>query len=375
MATRRIHSPNELYDAIERNNYPVVKSYLDSGGDPNVNLASFVTTYQDFSEVLITLCSDGTSLEGILSPLHLAVVNCYNTSAQGRSSAMKILKAFLKVGANAFFTVVNFRIYCWGRREVLAAKTPLDLAILVKNLLAFSGSARSARIMNEMIQLLEAAEIRLREAALQKDSDPVTVPKSVANTWKALLFSEDFSDVKFKCQDGTMFHAHKCVLAAASPYFSAAFRGPWGQHEDGLWETSNPAPVMKAALSFIYTGEATSRVMEQQPEVVFAVASEYSLPELRQLCEASCTRSLGINNVKSMLQFAHLQGSSALKQSCFDFVQKNMAKVLVDPAVVSLISEDAELWAELVAAISPDSGRDNMSEGSSKKRGRSSERS
>jgi hypothetical protein len=32
------------------------------------------------------------------------------------------------------------------------------------------------------------------------------------------------------------------------------------------------------------------------------------------------------------------------------------------------------LWAELAAAISPDSGKDNTSEGSSKKRGRSSER-
>jgi hypothetical protein len=153
-------------------------------------------------------------------------------------------------------------------------------------------------------------------------------------------------------------------LAAASPYFSAAFEGPWGeQHEDGLWETSNPAPVMKAVLSFIYTGEVMPCVMEQQPEVMFAVASEYSMPELRELCEACCSRSLSFNNVKSMLQLAHLHGSSALKQSCFDFVQKNMAKVLTDPSVFILASEDAELWAELAAAISPHSGKDNTSEG------------
>jgi hypothetical protein len=228
-------------------------------------------------------------------------------------------------------------------------------------------SMTRTKALNEMIQLLEAAS--------QKDSDPVTVPKSVANTWKALLFSEKFSDVKFKCQDGTTFHAHKNVLAAASPYFSAAFEGPWGeQHEGGLWETSNPAPVMKAVLSFIYTGEVMLCVMDQQPEVMFAVVSEYGLLELRELCEACCSRSLSFNNVKSMLQLAHLHGSSALKQSCFDFVQKNMAKVLTDPSVFILASEDAELWAELAAAISPDSGKDNTSEGSSKKRGRSSER-
>jgi hypothetical protein len=361
----------ELYEVIENNAYPFVKSYLDNGSDPNLNLASWVMQ-QDESE-LITLCSDGTLLEGILSPLYVAVVDCYYTSfhsAERRSSAMHILKAFLEVGANTTFTVANFRMCGVGSpQQVRTAVTPLDLAILVNKSLGNSGHGRGRKVMDDVIQLLEAAS--------QKDSDPVTVPKSVANTWKALLFSEKFSDVKFKCQDGTMFHAHKNVLAAASPYFSAAFEGPWGeQYEDRLrvWETSNPAPVMKAVLSFIYTGEVMPCVMEQQPEVMFAVVSEYSLLELRELCEASYTCSLGINNVKSMLQLAHLHGSSALKQSCFDFVQDDMAKVLTDPSVMSLAVEDAELWAELVAAISTDSVKYNKSEGASKKRGRSSDR-
>jgi hypothetical protein len=67
----------ELYEVIENNAYPFVKSYLDNGSDPNVNLASWVMQ-QDESE-LITLCSDGTLLEGILSPLYVAVVDCYYT--------------------------------------------------------------------------------------------------------------------------------------------------------------------------------------------------------------------------------------------------------------------------------------------------------
>jgi hypothetical protein len=362
---------SELYHGINTNNYPLVHRYLDSGADPSVNLASFVTKIGIFKP--ITLCSDGTLLEGILSPLHLAVCNCYRSGNDGQSpssTSMIILKKIIGAGADTSLTVANFLFF--GYIVVRKAVTPYGLALSFK---------RTGRPTNEGAKLMDAVIQELLKAASEKDryaySTPrsVTVPESVANTWKALLFSEKFSDVKFKCQDGTTFYAHKCVLAAASPYFSTAFEGPWGeQHEDGLWETSNPAPVMKALLSFIYTGEVMLCVMEQQPDVMFAVVSEYSMPELRELCEASCTRSLGFNNVKSMLQLAHLHGSSALKQSCFDFVQKNMAKVLTDPAVVILASEDAELWAELAAAISPDSGKDNTSEGSSKKRGRSSER-
>jgi hypothetical protein len=86
---------------------------------------------------------------------------------------------------------------------------------------------------------------------------------------------------------------------------------------------------------------------------MLAVASEYDLSELQALCEASCALGLDDDNVRSMLQLAHLYGSTALKQSCFDLVQKHMATVLTNPAMVALATEDAELWTELAAAISP----------------------
>jgi hypothetical protein len=85
-----------------------------------------------------------------------------------------------------------------------------------------------------------------------------------------------------------VLHAHKNILAAASPYFSAAFEGPWGeQHADGLWETSNSSGIMEVILSFIYTGAVTpvlQKVMDGWPQVMLAVASEYDLLELKALC-------------------------------------------------------------------------------------------
>jgi hypothetical protein len=362
MASRR------LYGAIVCNNFLHVQRYIENGGDPNVDLASFVTASRrvgEKTEITTLLLS---LPEGIMSPLHLAVCNCCTDGedVSHRRAAMKILRKLIDAGADTSLSVaINFQL-CGNpsvlRPNVITAVTPCDLALRLKRFYTHTSNQ-----MDEVIELLQEAAQKDRYA--YKTQAIVTVPKSVAETFKALLVSEKFSDVKFKCQDGTTFHAHKNILAAASPYFSTAFEGPWGeQHQDGLWETSNSPAVMSAVLSFIYIGAVTPDLTEQQLLEMLAVASEYSLPCLRELCEASCARSLSVNNVKIVLQLAHLHGSSRLKLLCFDFVEKNVAKVLTNPSMAALAAEDAELWAELTASISPG---ENQSKLSSNKRGRS----
>jgi hypothetical protein len=377
MATRRdTQTPREVFRAITSNNYidyTVVHSYIDNGGDPNVDLTSFVTaavsgSYGDDAIVgSIKGSIDRDCLTaGHLSLLHLAVFNLYRKRGTV-STVTKIIGA----GADTSVAVVNIRLCGLFSRhtplQVNKAVTPRDLAVILEPY-----QRAGSNVMGLVIELLGDAERK----APRKDrcdayntlatSNSVPVHKSVPKTLKTLLFSEKFSDVQFKCQDGTTFHAHKNILAAASPYFSTAFEGPWGeQHQDGLWETSNSPAVMKAVLSFIYIGEITSDVMDHQAADMLTVASEYSLPGLWEICEASSADSLSVDNVKIMLQLAKLHDSSLLKRSCLKFCKKKMATVLTNPSVLSLAVEDAELWAEVVAAISPDNG-----EQPSKKRGR-----
>jgi hypothetical protein len=374
-------APKDLYNAIVSNNHLLVQAYIDNGGDPNVDLASLLPTRNEVVPSIVQAATHVTALtslglKGIASPLHLAVCNYFTNGWKDIYSptAMSIMNTLIAAGADTSITVTNIKLSgvlsYWITHTVADAVTPYTLARTLKQYVG-----RESICGKEMDKVMKVLQAESQKDTLGYKNTPasVPVPKSVTNTWKALLFSKKFSDVMFKCQDGTVFHAHKCVLAAASPYFSAAFEGPWGeQHADGLWETSNSAGVMEAILSFMYIGTVAPDLMEQQPVDMLALASEYSLPCLRELCEASCARSLSVNNVKIVLQLAHLHSSLPLKRSCFDFVKKNMAKVLTNPSVLSLAVEDAELWAELATAISPDGGNENQFKLASNKRDRSS---
>ena len=403
------HELVTLYYAIMTNTEALVKSYLESGQDPDVDLSPVIMS-MDIMEALkrsnilatqndLERCCEGNVIvvehddnhsNGPVSPIHVAIVQCFCTaleSAEVRNSAMNILKALVDSGANKSGATSNMLLLCfhdsplWAWSLVSAGVlTPCGLAAYLKKQVCtfanweFVNLRRN--VMNEVIEVLHA-EPQNDTVGCNTAPQSETVSKSVTETLKALLFSEKFSDIKFQCQDGTVFHAHKCVLAAGSPYFSTAFEGPWReQHEDGLWETSNPPDIMEAILSYIYTVAVTpvlQETMDGQPQVMLAVASEYDLLELQALCEASCARSIDNDNIKSMHQLAHLYGTTALKQSCFDFVQKHMATVLTNPSMAALATEDAELRTELTAAISPEpdgGGDEYVSEGESNKRRR-----
>jgi len=124
---------------------------------------------------------------------------------------------------------------------------------------------------------------------------------------------------------------------------------------------------MRAILTFVYTGRLEEGLLDANAPMLVSIASEYHLLALGKLAEQSCIRSLALDNVKSMLQLAHLHEASELKTACHLFVQRHAAAVLTNPEMMSLATEQPALWAELAAKIVPAA---TQSAGSSKKRAR-----
>jgi len=197
------------------------------------------------------------------------------------------------------------------------------------------------------------------EAVTDAKVPHISVPKSVVEMLKHMVLSEEFSDVRFECRDGTSLPAHKCVLSSASTHFHNYFTRHWGElaeHEGGVWRTSHSSDIMRAILMFVYTGDIPSSLLKSHAPTLLAASSEYDLPELVKLSEAGCIGTMDDDNVKAILVLANLHGSKKLKAACFTFIRNN-AQVLTTPELISLAGEDADLWEELKAEITPPSKR------------------
>ena len=97
-------------------------------------------------------------------------------------------------------------------------------------------------------------------------------------------------------------------------------------------------------------------LLESNAAELVGVAAEYGLIALRTLAEQSCIRTLAVDNVKGLLQLAHLHEAPELKAACVTYVKRHAATVLVQPDVMKLATEQPQLWAELAGKISSNGG-------------------
>ncbi|XP_078156607.1 BTB/POZ and MATH domain-containing protein 2-like [Carex rostrata] len=79
----------------------------------------------------------------------------------------------------------------------------------------------------------------------------VVPPGNIPQQLGSLLENGNGADVTFEV-DGQLLSAHKCILAARSPVFSAQFFGPMKEKSDTIKIEEMEARVFKALLHFIY---------------------------------------------------------------------------------------------------------------------------
>jgi hypothetical protein len=363
---KSITATRHLFDAILTNSLDEVRVGLEDGADPNLNL-TMISSYHQFKS-----SGKSESLDKVLlwkknvgvapTPVHVAVINIYHRflREKGLDKALAILEIVLQHGGDVSRSTDN--LFLWDiegkeRSVVNHLTNSLDLALVLKKTLSKTQTYEHADVMDQALSLM-----REYEHFGSKSSSKILTTKvaqSLLDTMKSLLFSETLSDITFLCPDGARLPAHKCVLAAASDYFRAAFTGSWAENDPstGEWKTENSSDMMKSVLTFIYTGnhENSLLFLEVDPGAMFSIASEYGIEPLVSLAESSCIRRLSTSNLKGILQLAHQVGSSTLKLACVDFVQQRGAAILAEPDFLNLAFEDANLWNELISAITSSS--------------------
>lgn len=367
----------QLHDAILANSPELVAEHLEAGADPDKSprLTLLRTDEQDSdddgpqsnveSNTWVLGDPDGSTS---LSPLHMAVIGCYQSKRDPSCdygshciarNAFGILTALIEAGANVAARSRNLLLCNMPEYNWMSAPhkcTPCELAAFLKQHLDNSWKSEQTICLDMVITSLQKAA----RSAGHLQPKTVPVPQSAFRTWSSLVFSERFSDVRFMCEaDDAEIPAHRCVLATASRYFAALFEGPWQENvEGGRLQTSNSAYIMRAVVRFIYTGDIKPEMLDEQATELMGVAAEYELQDLRTLCEKRCLATLSLDNVKERMQLAHLHECKELKRGCFKFVQRNAATLLTSSSMLSLMSEDPALWADMTKAISnnPDPG-------------------
>ena len=364
--------PQDLYEAIVSNSTALVKAFLKVGLDGfasdhypvpmrnlDIKLASpdsfgrYQNSCNDFDDISIV----GNSENSVATPLYIACVNCYVRSLKldgaEFDSSLEILNALLGCGVDPSARVRDI-VLKFGNDVYVEMPTR---ALSVIGLLLFLKEKVAApekrcyidRIVEKILNIPDTA----KSVNARKNMPTKAIPTSVVATWKNLLFSEDFSDVHFECDDGTVLHAHRNVLSAASSYFSGICNDTsWeDSYPDGSWPTSKPSQTMKAILTYIYTGEINTSMVDENPRAFLSIAHEYDLPSLQELGEASCKGNITSDNIKETLQIAKLYNCEGLKLACFKYIYRHAAKVLSNPEMASLASEDKDLWNELRIAV------------------------
>jgi hypothetical protein len=357
-----------LFDAILTNSLAEVRHMLN-GSQENEGLAVDPNVKFDMIGSYIQFRNTGQKeiIDRVLlwkhdageppRPLHIAVCNCYYHFANedALKTSLEIIKTLLDHGADKSFQSNN--IFLWdieGKERVVLQQgtTALDLALLLKKatVAEHQQSVKHEVAMDRVMELLRGykacTEVQVR------------VPTSLFSTLESLLFSDVLSDMNFVCSDGECIPAHKCILAASSDYFKAAFTGSWSENKHVTtqleWRTSHSSKLLKAVLKFIYTGDSSDLLqsLRDVPLEVISVATEYGFSDLVKKLERELCSIISTGTIKAILLTSRLYELHELEKACYDFVKKQGASVLGNADFLALSQEDPLLWKKVVDKVS-----------------------
>ncbi|KAL5510493.1 hypothetical protein EMCRGX_G006049 [Ephydatia muelleri] len=146
------------------------------------------------------------------------------------------------------------------------------------------------------------------------------------------------------------FKAHKAVLAARSPVFSAMFEHEMEESRKNRVEISDlDQEVMQEMLAYIYTGKAPN--LKKMANSLLSAADKYALDRLKVMCEEALCANLNIENVSDTLVLADLHSATQLKAMCIDFINNYAPEVMDTQGWNTLVSRHAHLVAEAFKAL------------------------
>ncbi|KAL3098237.1 hypothetical protein niasHS_002073 [Heterodera schachtii] len=195
---------------------------------------------------------------------------------------------------------------------------------------------------------------------------PEPRPCELAKDLEVMFGQNRHTDFKIVCRgEGKEMHelnAHKVVLAARSPVFSAMLEPHTeeAQKSEVFYEDID-FEVMREMLFYMYSGR--SPLLQQMALDLLAVADRFQLIGLKEMADQVLRAGLSTDNVCRNLVLADMHNALDLKADALRFIAQYSNNVIMTDGWAEMVKEHPRLVTEVVAAMSQEQSR--LSNGSS----------
>ena len=147
-------------------------------------------------------------------------------------------------------------------------------------------------------------------------------------------------DVKFIFENGQQIEDRIAVLAAKSRYFEVLLCYLWFTSDMQESKTSRQVNIKDVSpdtfehlLFFIHSGKMKIPLTESLSQELYVASKKYAVPDLNEECIKFLQSSINVDNVFSMLIWAHNYHVDKIKEKCIAFaVEKGSEMFLYNVA-------------------------------------------
>lgn len=206
----------------------------------------------------------------------------------------------------------------WKVITIEAAEVEIEMGSMV-NFYFNANTLLTDDNLTILIKISSLENVEALEYNLKIDDDKIPLYDGLLKHFK----TGKFSDVVIVV-DGTELKAHKLILSAQSPIFSAMFiDNRWKEAvENRIFIEDMDVEVVKQILEFMYTGNEPSGITEFAYELLVA-ADKYNMDRLIIMCEKILIDNISSENAIETLIVADLCRRNILKEKTIEYISNN----------------------------------------------------